>query len=46
MFGSNGGGEVNHLTKARLCTILMVAAFVAMLLAKMHPLGLNDGGYW
>lgn len=34
------------MTKARLFTILMVAVFVAMLVAKLHPVGLNDGGYW
>ncbi len=37
---------MNQLTKARLITILMVALFVAMVLAKVHPAGLNDGGYW
>ncbi len=46
MFGSNGGGEVNHLTKARLITLIMVAALIAMMVARVHPGGLSDGGYW
>ena len=37
---------MNHLTKARLITIIMVAALIAMMVAKMHPAGLSDGGYW
>ena len=48
MFGSNGGGEVKQLTKARLFAVLMIAALIAMVVAGGHgiPTGLNDGGYW
>jgi len=24
----------------------MIAALVAMVLARVHPIGLSDGGYW
>jgi hypothetical protein len=36
------------VTKARLITLLLAAALIAMLLAGGHglPTGLNDGGYW
>ena len=34
------------MTKARLLTLLMIAVLVAMVVAKVHPIGLNDGGYW
>jgi hypothetical protein len=36
------------VTKARLFTLLLAAALIAMLLAGGHglPTGLNDGGYW
>jgi hypothetical protein len=34
------------VTYARLFTVLMIAALVAMVVARMHPIGLNDGGYW
>jgi hypothetical protein len=36
------------VTKARLFTLLLAAAIIAMLVAGAHglPTGLNDGGYW
>jgi hypothetical protein len=37
---------VNTVTKARLFTILMVVVMLAMLVAKLKGLGMNDGGYW
>jgi len=24
----------------------MIAVLVALVVAKVHPIGLNDGGYW
>ena len=47
MFGSNGGGEVNRVAKARLMTLLIAAVMLAALLAGVkHGTGMNDGGYW
>jgi len=37
---------VTPVTKARLLTLLMIAMLIAMVVAKIHPLGLSDGGYW
>jgi len=34
------------VTKARLFTVLMIAMLVAMIVARVHPIGLSDGGYW
>ena len=34
------------MTKARLFTVLMIAMLVAMIVARVHPIGLSDGGYW
>lgn len=35
------------MTKARLFTLLLIAAMFAMLVGKIfHPGGLNDGGFW
>ena len=34
------------MTKARLFTLLMIAVLVAMIVARLHPIGLSDGGYW
>lgn len=34
------------MTYARLLTLLMIAVLVAMVVAKVYPIGLNDGGYW
>jgi hypothetical protein len=34
------------VTKARLLTILMLVVMLAMLLATVKGLGMNDGGYW
>jgi hypothetical protein len=37
---------VKQVTKARLFTLLMIAVLVAMIVARLHPIGLSDGGYW
>jgi len=37
---------VTGVTKARLFTVLMIAMLVAMIVARVHPIGLSDGGYW
>jgi len=34
------------VNKARLLTLLMIAMLVAMIVARVHPIGLSDGGYW
>ena len=34
------------MNKARLLTLLMIAMLVAMIVARVHPIGLSDGGYW
>jgi len=37
---------VKPVTKARLLTLLMIAMLIAMVVAFVHPIGLNDGGHW
>jgi len=37
---------VRRLAKMRLFTLLMVAMLIAMIVARLHPHGLSDGGYW
>jgi hypothetical protein len=34
------------MTKLRLIRLVLLAAMVAAVLAKGHPIGLSDGGYW
>ena len=35
------------MNKAKLFTLLLTAAIIAMLVAKVvHPGGMNDGGFW
>ena len=34
------------MTKARLLYLLVFAALFASLIAKLGPLGMNDGGWW
>jgi hypothetical protein len=38
---------VTHVTQARLITLLITAAMLAMLVGKiLKPGGLSDGGFW
>ena len=50
MFGSRFEEEVTHMNKTRLFTLLITAALMTMLLAKvgviLHGGGFNDGGFW
>jgi hypothetical protein len=34
------------VTKARLFSLLITAALLAIFLADMVPFGMNDGGFW
>jgi hypothetical protein len=50
MFGSRFGKEVNYVNKARLFSLLITAALLTMVLARVgvifHAGGMNDGGFW
>jgi hypothetical protein len=37
---------VTDVTKARLLSLIMFAALLAIFLADMSPFGMNDGGFW
>jgi hypothetical protein len=34
------------VTKARLLSLLITAALLAIFLADLSPFGMNDGGFW
>ena len=50
MFGSRFQEEVTHMNKARLFSLLLTAALLTMILARVgllfHAGGMNDGGFW